>query len=104
MRSRSVISRLLLSVTASTVVSSCAGLKQRSVTARENDLSAAGFLVKPANTPERQAMLQRLPPNKLVTRTNGDEVHYVYADAVVCNCIYVGSQQAYQQFQQHEQQ
>jgi hypothetical protein len=82
----------------------CAELKQKSVEAREDNLAAAGFMVKPANTPERQNMLRRLPPNKFVTRTNGDSIHYVYADPLVCACLYVGSQQAYQQFQQHEQQ
>lgn len=81
----------------------CAGIKARGVQARENDLSAAGFLIKPANTPERLAMLQRLPANKLISRVNADDVHYVYADPVVCNCLYVGNQQAYQAFQQHEQ-
>jgi hypothetical protein len=29
---------------------------------------------------------------------NGDVVHYVYADPLVCGCLYVGSQQAYNQY------
>jgi hypothetical protein len=60
--------------------------------------------VRPANTPERQVMLHRLPPHKFVQRINGDSVHYVYADPLVCGCLYVGTQQAYSQYKQHQQQ
>jgi hypothetical protein len=76
---------------------------QQQITHREDDLAAAGFIVKPANTPQRQQMLARLPANKFVRRTHEDEVHYVYADPVVCKCLYVGSQQAYGAFKKHEQ-
>ena len=38
--------------------------QQQVVEQREDLLSAAGFIVRPANTPERQAMLHRLPPHK----------------------------------------
>jgi hypothetical protein len=62
-------------------------------------LAAAGFVVRPANTPQRQAMLARLPSNRLVQRTRGDVVTYAYADPSGCNCLYVGSQQAYDRFQ-----
>lgn len=85
------------------VLSACQ-TQQAMVTAREDNLAAAGFLVRPANTPERQAMLARLPPHQFVQRINGDDVHYVYADPLVCGCLYVGSQQAYSNYKQHEQQ
>ena len=58
--------------------------QRQAVTTREDQLAAAGFVVRPANTPERQAMLKRLPPNHFVQRTHGDTVHYVYADPLVC--------------------
>ena len=77
---------------------------QQAVTLREDDLSAAGFTVKPANTPERQAMLNRLPPHKFVRRVDGDTVHYVYADPLVCDCLYVGTEQAYNQYKRDQQQ
>ena len=67
---------------------------------KENNLAAAGFTVLPANTPERQADLKRLPPNKFVTKTTGDQVRYVYADPVECNCLYVGDQKAYGAYRQ----
>ena len=47
-------------------------------------------------------MLQRLPPNKFVQRVHGDVVHYVYADPLVCNCLYVGTQDAYNRLKEHE--
>src|SRR5271170_7444658 len=74
------------------------------VTEREDNLAAAGFVVRPANTPERQAMLNRLPPHQFVQRVNGDTVHYVYADPLVCGCLYVGTQQAFNQYKLHQQQ
>ena len=74
------------------------------VSGKESDLAAAGFIVKPASTSAQRAMLARLPKKKLLQRVNGDVVHYVYADPRGCNCIYVGSQQAYQSYQQQRQQ
>ena len=77
---------------------------QQQVSAKEGDLAAAGFIVHPANTPQRVAMLHQLPADHFVQRTHGDTVHYVYADPLVCNCLYVGTQQAYAQYKLHMQQ
>jgi hypothetical protein len=76
--------------------------QQQMITEHEDKLSAAGFVIKPANTPERQAMLTRLPPHKFVMRQNGDTIHYVYADPLVCGCLYVGTQQAYNQYKANQ--
>jgi hypothetical protein len=70
-----------------------------SIKRTEDNLAAAGFVVKPANTPERAAMLLRLPANKFVQRIDGDTVIYVYADPKACGCLYVGTQEAYGQYQ-----
>jgi hypothetical protein len=61
-------------------------------------------LLRPANTPERIAMLKRLPPHRFIRREHGDVVHYVYADPLVCSCLYVGTQQAYDQYKRDRQQ
>ena len=66
----------------------------------EDLLAAAGFTVRPSNTPERVASLQQLPPNKVVMRAHGGDVRYVYADPIVCNCLYVGDQAAYGRYRQ----
>jgi hypothetical protein len=69
---------------------------------QETDLSAAGFSVHVADTAERQAMLNSLPPNRFVQRINGNIIQYVYADPV-CGCLYMGSQQAFLQYVTNQQ-
>jgi hypothetical protein len=70
--------------------------------AYEDNLAAAGFVMKPANTPQRQAMLASLPAHRFLIRQNGDAIHYVYADPLVCDCLYVGTQQAYNQYRANQ--
>ncbi len=77
----------------------CATPQQRAVE-RENLLSAAGFTVQPANTPDRVASLRSLPANKVVQRVRGGSVRYVYADPLVCACLYVGDQAAFGRYRQ----
>lgn len=85
-----------------TLITACQTPHQR-VVQHEDYLAAAGFVVRPANTPERKAMLARLPAHKFIKRENGDKVHYVYADPSVCQCLYVGSQKAYGRYQEDKQ-
>lgn len=63
-------------------------------------LSAAGFTVRPANTPERQTALHTLPSHEFVQEVRGDRVVYLFADPLVCNCLYIGDQDAYARYQQ----
>jgi len=85
------------------LLASCATQEEK-VSWREDSLAAAGFVVRPANTPERQRMLKRLPPFHFVMRSRGDTVHFVYADPLVCGCLYVGSQDAYNRYKRDRQQ
>ena len=63
-------------------------------------LSAAGFDIKPADTPEKLANLQAMKQRKVVRRENKDgRLQFLYADAAVCRCVYVGDEQAYQRYQ-----
>ena len=89
----------LAALAACLVVAACATPQERAV-AREDLLSAAGFRVRPANTPARVASLRSLPPNKVVQQTRGGAVRYVYADPLVCACLYVGDQAAYGRYRQ----
>ena len=73
---------------------SCESLHGR-IAGKEDLLAAAGFRVLPANTPQRETELKTLPVNKFVTRAKDDHVEYLYADRLVCNCLYVGDQAAY---------
>lgn len=82
-------------------LSACETQQQR-ISEHEDRLSAAGFVIKPANTPERQEMLKKLPADRFVRREHGDAVHFVYADPVVCGCLYIGTQEAYNRFKANE--
>lgn len=58
-------------------------------------LTSAGFVMRPANTPEKLARLRHLPPRKFVARTKPDGVRYfLYADPDYCRCVLVGDQRA----------
>lgn len=97
---RGALAALLLSLG---FIAACQTAQER-IEHHEDNLAAAGFIIRPANTPERQAMLQRLPAHKFVQRVHGDTIHYVYADPSVCGCLYVGTQQAYNQYKRDQQQ
>ena len=77
-----------------------APLRSRSCRIREDLLAAAGFTIRPANTPQRQDLLRTLPPNRFVQRVRGDRVLYLYADPLVCACLYIGDQVAYGRYRQ----
>lgn len=59
----------------------------------------AGFQVRRADTPERLAHLKTLTPLKLVRHDRDGTPHYVFADPEGCQCVYVGNEPAYQQYQ-----
>jgi hypothetical protein len=70
--------------------------------AQQDNLSVAGFVVNIADTADRQAMLQRLPPHQFVLRVQNGVSHYIYADPD-CGCLYVGSQQSFYQYVSNQQ-
>jgi len=65
---------------------------------RENMLSAAGFKMIPADTPERVAHLNSLPPDKITTVQRNGTLYYVFPDAKK-NMLYVGQQPQYEEYQ-----
>ena len=70
----------------------CVSPQQQAVQ-KEDLLAAAGFQVRIADTPQRLAAMRRLPANKFVTRVVNGQPVYLYADPLVCRCVYFGSQQ-----------
>jgi len=82
----------------------CATLQAGDTRATEDLLAAAGFQMKPADTPERLAHLQTLKARTLVRRPENGEPRYVYADPTVCQCLYVGTEQQYQEYRKLAQQ
>jgi hypothetical protein len=74
-------------------------LAQQTIVVPNNLFTQAGFIVKYAMTPEKMALLRRLPQDKLVTRRKDGKLYYVYADANRCSCAYVGTPEAYAAYQ-----
>ena len=89
-------------VSALGVLTACATPSRRIIN-HENNLAAAGFTARPADTSERRALLAQLPAHKFVQRVKDDKVHYVYADPSVCKCLYVGTPAAYGKYQENKQ-
>jgi len=58
----------------------------------------AGFIMRPADTPQKLERLKRLPPLKFVGRTRHGGRYFIYADPTVCKCVFVGNQSALQAY------
>lgn len=82
------------------LLAGCAAIDKQDTEDTEQLLSASGFNIKPANTPDKLASLQVMKQHKVVRRElNNGQLRFLYADATVCRCLYVGDEQAYQQYQ-----
>jgi hypothetical protein len=66
-------------------------------------LAQAGFRVVPANTPARAQRLSEMTPLKVSYFSRHGKRSYWFADPYVCQCLYVGSEQNYEEFQQLKQ-
>lgn len=77
----------------------CTAIEKSNAMDAERMLSAAGFKMKFAETPERLAHLQTMTQRTVVPHPKDGEVYYAYADAKFCKCLYMGSEKAYQQYQ-----
>jgi len=89
---------LLVSLIVATTAG-CATLQAAGTRSTEEVLSAAGFYVEAANTSEKLTELRTLPARQVVPETRDGKTSYVYRDPSVCNCLYVGGEPEYQQYQ-----
>jgi len=80
----------------------CAGLQGADTQAAGRVLTAAGFEARPADTPEKLAMLQSLRPRTVLAQPQAGEPRYVYADAAGCKCLYVGGEPQYQALRRNQ--
>ena len=78
----------------------CATIRAHQAAESEQVLSAAGFVMKPADTPERLAELQKLAPRTVVRHVRDGQARYVYADPDTCKCLYVGDERQFQKYQE----
>src|SRR4029453_2407796 len=83
----------------SVAIGGCATLRADQTTQTEQILSASGFVMRPADTPESRAELPTLTPRKVVRHVRDGQAQYVYADPETCKCLYVGNEQQYQKYQ-----
>jgi hypothetical protein len=80
-------------------ITGCAS-QQQLVGQKEDLLAAAGFQVRIADSPHRLAAMRSLPPNKFVTKVVNGQPAYLYADPLVCRCVYFGNQQNWAAYRQ----
>ena len=80
-------------------ITGCAS-QQQLVGQKEDLLAAAGFQVRIADSPHRLAAMRSLPPNKFVTKVVNGQPVYLYADPLVCRCVYFGNQQNWAAYRQ----
>lgn len=67
---------------------------------KENMMTAAGFNVRLADTPDKIAALKKLPPHQFFSQNKNNQVVYFYADPTICRCLYFGNQGNYQAYRQ----
>jgi hypothetical protein len=91
--------RLAIVVIALSLLPACTYIKRQDADQVESTLAAAGFKMKPADTPERLARLEAMPVRTIFTRQREGETVYLYADAEFCKCLYIGRQEQYDRYQ-----
>ena len=93
------MNRNILSFMPALLLAGCASFQAAGAASTEQLLADSGFQTRPADTPEAFASLQSLPARKLLVRTVDGQSQYAYADPTGCKCLYVGTEQQYQEFQ-----
>ncbi|MEN9678657.1 MAG: hypothetical protein RIS76_4553 [Verrucomicrobiota bacterium] len=83
----------LLALLLMAVVAGCSSTRDT-----ENLLSAAGFTIVPAVTPEQEAEVHTLPPGKVTLVPRSGTNYYVFPDHAK-NQLYVGQSAQYQEYQ-----
>jgi len=91
------LGRLLLGVIVLT--GGCSYFQRQEAKQTEPILSAAGFKMKLADTPEQLAKIKAMPQRQLRPFKRGGKVYFAYADVQGCGCVYLGDQAAYQRYQ-----
>jgi len=99
MRTRWLAAGMLV-VVSSLAVSGCTYIRKEDADKTESTLAAAGFQMKPADTPKRQDSLAQFPVRKIVSRVRNGQVVYFYADPDFCKCLYYGNQQQYAHYKE----
>src|SRR5213594_3991764 len=93
--------RMVLSIglAVAVLLPGCATIRSSEARSTEQLLAAAGFVMRPADTAERQQRLAARPPYRLESHTKDGMVVYTYADPDGCKCLYVGGPKEYSEYQ-----
>jgi hypothetical protein len=89
----------MLLLALASLVAGCATMRQQRTQATEELLSAAGFKMRLADTPQKLTHLKTLQPFKLIARSKDNQTVYTYADPEFCKCLYGGGPKEYQAFE-----
>jgi hypothetical protein len=90
----------ITSLLAAAALLAAAGCASTNAADTERSLAAAGFQMKFAKTPQQIAKVESLPQRKLTPSPGPDgKNRFVYADAKYCKCVYVGTEAAYDRYQ-----
>ncbi len=84
---------IILLFAALSLLFACAEIEEK-----ERLLSAAGFSMKYADTPEKLDHLKLQEQHELIPFIKDEKTYFVYADSSNCHCMFVGDETAYQQF------
>ena len=90
---------VVLFAAALVALSGCATMRRHEAASTEQLLTAAGFQMRPANSPELLRDLTTMPPLKLVSRSKDGNAVYTFADPENCHCLYVGGSKEYSEYQ-----
>jgi hypothetical protein len=90
---------LVLALAAVMILTGCATIRRSEARSTEEMLAAAGFVMRPADTAERQQRLAARPPYRLESHAKDGRVVYTYADPDGCKCLYVGGPKEYSEYQ-----
>jgi hypothetical protein len=92
--------KIILSVLVAIVLlAGCAAMHGEQAKSTEEMLSAAGFVMIPADTPAKMNMLNSLTPNKVQFSVRDNKPLYWYADPYDCKCVWTGDQAAYNRYE-----
>src|SRR5256885_8339211 len=95
-KGRTVLSGVLA---AGMLLTGCATIRSSEARSTEQLLAAAGFVMRPADTAERQQRLAARPPYRLESHSKDGKGVYTYADPDGCKCLYVGGPKEYSEYQ-----
>ncbi|NJO55278.1 MAG: hypothetical protein HC834_01795 [Rhodospirillales bacterium] len=80
-------------------LAACASIERQEAEQTEQLLSAAGFSLKLADSPEKLAQLRAMKQRVLLPRTKDGQTYFLYADADGCNCLYAGNEADHQAYE-----